>query len=91
MPLPFIAGLFIGAGAIAIYNNREKVAKFAKEGLKTAKKEGEKVIDKVKDKVKKDDETPKKRKPRAKKEVATQTEPKRKYTRKPKTAENSVE
>ena len=50
MPLPFIAGMLIGAGAITAYNNKEKVIKCLKTGFATAKTSGENLVQKVKSK-----------------------------------------
>ena len=38
MPLPFIAGMLIGAGAITAYNNKEKVIKCLKTGFASQNK-----------------------------------------------------
>ena len=48
MPLPFIAGMLIGAGAITAYNNKEKVIKCLKTGFATAKTSGENLVQIVK-------------------------------------------
>lgn len=53
MPLPFIAGMLIGAGAITAYNNKEKVIKCLKTGFATAKTSGENLVQKVKSKCEK--------------------------------------
>ena len=53
MPLPFIAGMLIGAGAITAYNNKEKVIKCLKTGFATAKTSGENLVQKVKSKYEK--------------------------------------
>lgn len=53
MPLPFIAGMLIGAGAITAYNNKEKVMKYLKTGFATAKESGENLVQKVKSKCEK--------------------------------------
>ena len=53
MPLPFIAGMLIGAGAITAYNNKEKVMKYLKTGFATAKESGENLVQKIKSKCEK--------------------------------------
>ena len=53
MPLPFIAGMLIGAGAITAYKNKEKVIKCLKTGFATAKTSGENLVQKVKSKYEK--------------------------------------